>query len=324
MRRPTSNKSLSGISLMEMLVSLVILTMIISLAFGLLNTSNRMIYSNKLYSNLKEEGQRAIRYLDRDLIRAKKIFGRDTNYHNILPTGIPEKVNFSTLPVLNPVGTFDQYSPDFTDTIFGNELLFAKIENSIQIDVPGGNSYELNLYKFINVYLTMDYNRTTRPYGYSLAMIKWESENVADFWELDHLNTNFDKDAKHIERILGKDHNINYSWDPSQKNYALAFYEIGEYSTPTSVKLTTAHYSYIIRGVNQTLGISFNASDSFPVKDSVPGLSRASGMFPAGAEFGVIGPTSSRKVLIRLVLAGWTRSDIQSYVSTTMVSAPEY
>jgi prepilin-type N-terminal cleavage/methylation domain-containing protein len=324
MKLKSENITPKGMSLLEMLVALSMLSLLILLAFSLMNTSNRMLYSNRLHESMKEEAQRAIRYLDRDLIRAKKVFGRDTNYMNLMPSGIPQKVDFSKLPAIHSVGTFDPYSPDYTDTIFGNELFFAKIENSIQIDTPGGKIFELNLYKFVNVYIVKDMDRITRPYNYTLAMVKWESNNFADYWELDHLNKNESSLMKHIEKALEKDHNIYYCWDLSQKNCAQAFYRLGEYSTPASMSFQTSDVRYIVRPIDQTLGISFNQSETFPVKDDVPAFSAKNGMFPAGAEFGIIGPTSSRKVLIRLVIAGWARNDLNSYVTTTVVSAPEY
>lgn len=313
-----------GLSLLEMLVSLGILSLLILLSFSLMNTSNRMLYSNRLHENMKEEAQRAIRYLDRDLIRAKKVFGRDTNYMNLMPSGIPQKVDFSKLPAIHSVGTFDPYSPDYTDTIFGNELFFAKIENPVFITTPGGKTFELNLYKFVNVYIIKDMDRITRPYNYTLAMVKWESNNVADYWEMDHLNKNEASLMKHIEKALENDHNVYYCWDLSQKNCTQAFFRLGEYSTPASMSFQTSDVRYIVRPIDQTLGISFNQSDTFPVKNDVPAFSAKNGMFPAGAEFGIIGPTSSRKVLLRLVVAGWARNDLISYVTTTVVAAPEY
>jgi len=70
--------------------------------------------------------------------------------------------------------------------------------------------------------------------------------------------------------------------------------------------------------------VSFNKSASFPVKENVPGFATADGDFPTGLEFGVVGPSSSRKVLVRIVLAGWSTKQLISYNSTTIVSAPEY
>lgn len=317
-------KHLSGITLVEMLVSLGALSILMTVLFALLNTSTRILYSNQLYEGLKEEGQRSMRYLDRDIIRAKKIFGRGSNYPEIIATsGLPPIVSFSKLPAVNPVGVFDIHSAAFSDTIFGNEFFFAKVENGARFDV-GSLSYEINLYRFIHVYLTMDTTHKSRPYDYTLALVKWESGLYADFWELEHIWEDPIHDSEKILDTLNNVYGVYYCWDPSEKDAEKAFYRIGSFNTPASIYLQTSDYRFIVRAIDQTLGISFNRSDSFPVADSVPAFSETEDMFPGGLEFGVVGPTSSRVVLMRMVLAGWTRKQVLSYVSATMVSAPEY
>jgi len=322
-RKP--HKGMNGVSLVEMMISLLLLSILITTLFYLTNSVNRVNYSMRLYEELKSGGQNAIRSMDRNIIRGKKFFDRDSPYEDIIPySELPDPVSFSKLPSISPTASLNPETSEFDSSIFGNELFFAKIENGASFTVES-RAYDINLYRFVCFYLTKDTTREIRPYNYCLALVKWESVRYADYLDLEHI---WSDSATHpldsIKYTLENDFGVKYCWDVSESNPNLAFYRIGSMDTPVSIVLGTNSLMYLVKPINQTIGVSFNKSDSFPVKSDVPGFSSVDNEFPGGLEIAVIGPSSSRKILIRLVVAGWTRKRVLDFPTMTIVSAPEY
>ncbi len=316
---------IEGFTLPEMMVSLVLLSILVGLLFSLSNTFNRVNYRQILMSDLKTQTQRAVRTIDRNLIRSKRFFERDSEYQDLIPwSEIPEPVSWSRDPVVAPVGVFNTESPDYDADIFGNKLFFAKVENSAAFDA-GGKSYDINLYRFQLYYLTEDTLHPSRPYDYSLCLLKWESNLFANYWDLEHLwNDTVSHSLGLIKSKLSNDFGVNHCWEVAEPNPDQAFYRIGNFDSPVSIVFQTASMSYLVRPIAQTIGISFNNSDVYPVSLQVPAFALSDGDFPGGFEVGVIGSSSSRKVLLRIVSSGRTRKRVISYESMTVVSSPEY
>ena len=313
-----------GFSLPEMMIALSMLAILTTLIFSLWNTFNRVNYSQMLMEDLKGQTERAMRIMDRNLIRAKRFFARGTAYENLIPWGeIPAPVTWSKDPKVSPTGVFNPESSDFDPDIFGNKLFFAKVENSASFSA-GGKNYDINLYRFQMFYLTRDTLHPSRPYGYSLSLVKWESNLFANYWDIEHIWSDTAAHAlSQIKNKLKNDFGVVYCWNASEPDPSKAFFRIGSFS-PASITFTTTHVMFLVKPITQNMGISFNHSDEYPVPIDVPSFASKSGEFPAGFEVSVIGSASSRKVFIRLVTAGWTRKRVIAYESMTNVSAPEY
>ncbi len=312
-------------TLAEISISLVLLSVLSAMVFSLVNTFNRINYEQMLMEDLKEQSQHAIRNIDRNLIRAKRFFPRGTGYLNLIPwDSIPPPVGWCVDPKIAPVGVVNPDSPKFDRSIFGNRLFFAKIENSATI-TAGGKTYDINLYRFIIYYLSPDSTHSSRPYPYSVRLVRWESETFADFWDLKHIWSDSTlHNLTQIKSALINQVKVSHCWDTAESDPTKAFYSIGSFTSPASINFHTNSTMILITSINVALGVAFNKSTDYPLPIEVPCFAGQSGDSPGGLEIAITGSASSRLVLIRLVSAGWTRNRLIAYETITTVSSPEY
>ncbi|MEW6026037.1 MAG: prepilin-type N-terminal cleavage/methylation domain-containing protein [Planctomycetota bacterium] len=332
------DKSIRGVTLLEMMIALVCLSAIVLATFEIMTQSYNTNATVNAWNMLTQWGQKAINQMNLDITQACVIYQNDT-LGNGYVDDLQSDANFpalfgSVLPLINQNGTF---GPDTTVSYTGNALLYATNTTPFVSDALT-NTRRVDMYRLVAYYLS-PITQTIGAKPTSLRLVKWVSKEFADYNHVMSITTTERADFVYD---LYFDRDIRHLWIPRNTSNT-AFYAIDEYGNvnatpepsftiPTGVDTDG---SAMVKNVINDLGrgfatVAWNNSAAFSTPDLVPkfaqGNEGGSG-FPHGLEVQIIGPTGARQVFIRLVLAYAIGGADQSLYSTeahTIITFREY
>jgi hypothetical protein len=327
----TNNRFIKGTTLVEMMMVLACFSVV---AFGtyqiivLSQTSNALMNA---WNSLTQWGQNAIDEINIELTQARIIFQNDALGQAYLAK-LQSDSNYpvlstTTLPAIDSTGTFHQ---DTTVSRTGNGLLFVK-ESPPFISDAGGTGRRTDICIFIYCYLS-PITRSIGTMPLSLRLTEWTSIEFADYNQV----TSITGTARTtFVTNLYVNRGIRCLWIPRNVPNN-AFYHI--YANGNIDATPDANYiiqKNTIRSVIQDLGVAgytsvaWNTSNQFHTPDVVPKYAEGNSVgagFPHGFEIQIIGPTSARQTMVRLVLAYFitVNNSLFSNESLTMVTTREY
>ncbi len=318
-----------GVTLLEMMIVLACFGVVVIGTIAIMQQTSISSLQLNAWNQLTTWGQQSVDDINLDLTQARLIYQNDAlgqAYLNVLAATVFLPLANSALPLINPAGKFE---PDTAVSYTGNDLLFIKEFAPITTDMGAGDIRRIDRYCLIHYYLNESPdaigNKST-----SLRLIRWESIPYADYNQVIAVTDPVSR--SNIVMDLW-DAGITYLWTPRNMPDN-AFYPIDIGGNIWALDSWYTIQTDSVQPVIASLGhgfasVAWNNDTTFWAPDTVPefGIASAVGKgFPHGLEIQVIGPTSARQILIRLVLAyvASSQENIASNESTTIATMHEF
>jgi hypothetical protein len=285
--------------------------------------------------------QRTVNSIQTELSQSKFVFEENslgTEYRNLFVAGLPAGMTVwagSRLPIVDAnTGTLGpDPGPNSITNRTGNSLILARQLAPVAIaydhDANAGTpdvNFLVDRYEFQYYFLRTNTARNFGNLGYYLDAVRAKSQIVADYIQLSGVTTNR---AQLVQRVLAGT-SITMAWDPGKALAAPAFYTLvadGSLAaaSPTRFTVTTASLTPEFIGGRiagkMEYSVSPNSSAAMAMRDVVPLYATASGTFPGGLEFQVVGSAGTRKIWSRLVLASWYGGQFNSQQASVITSS---
>lgn len=327
-----------GVSLPEVLVVLALMS-VVALIFNQLyiGTIQTTMFLES-HNDLAIFGQQAVNTIKLETMQSRGLFQNDTIGQGYLaalalPTELTA-ITGSRLPTANANGIFE---PDSGTEIFtGNSMLQARQRPPVLTNVDhDGDSSTANVefladrYRFQYFYLTKRTDHAVRGVGFRLDLMRFESDDYADYFQLDSLPATF-RDAVAADLYA---EGVRFAWDAGAAAGS-AFYSISDTGAMTAVPdhtIAAAEIESLLPGMgggrisgamNYSVGIQ--KDPPFATKEPVSLFALPSGLFPSGFEVQMIGPTGARKVNMRLMLMAEVRNKLTSHANSVTVTTAEF
>lgn len=308
-----------GFSLIEMSVTLAIVSVLMIVVYSMIDQTLRVTMFNESHNELTLMSQKAVNSIYSELVQTRMVFQENAlgaSYRGALQLSplFPAWTD-SLLPV---VQTSTVIAPDTNTRFTGNSLLLARQLEPVSVtyDHDGlANTPEIqflaDVYQFEYVYLT----RVTRPAfassGYSLDLVMSTSIQYTDFFQLSGVGSG-PALGRLVQKLIAR--GLTHAWDPGQP-LATAFYTLAGATDGTfnaalanpRIDLATARTLLPgLRGGRISGRMEYSVGfGSYPLRTPIrlfAPVDAARPGFPSGFEIKIAGPTGSRQVMTRLVL----------------------
>ena len=330
-RRYVGGPIRGGTTLVEMMIVIACFSVVALATYEVVMRTNLDSAHLNAWNQLTQWRQNVIHQTDAELTQSRYIYQNDalgTAYLNKLEAD----VNFpilatSLLPLIDPTGTFHQ---DSVVTRTGNVVLYVK-EAAPFVGDADGTTRRVDIY-YMGCYYLSPGGQPVGGKSTSLRLIKWQSREFADYNQVMAISQPVARTAFVVNLYTNR--GIRYLWLP-HNTPATAFYAIDEFGdiagapdAAYTIQKNTAE-SMISDIGSGYASIAWNRGNDFWVPDIVPkfALVSVSGDgFPHGFEVQIIGPSSARQILIRIVLAYFVSLDRSffSAESSTIVAMHEF
>jgi prepilin-type N-terminal cleavage/methylation domain-containing protein len=335
--RPASRSGQRGFTIAELTVSLFLMS-IISLIFyqifiGTMRT-NMMLES---HNDLAMLGQRSVNFVKEEVLQSKVLYQDDSRGQSYLaklsvPTGLAV-LSGSLLPVID---TTTSFVPDSATRRTGNSLLLLReqVPSSYWIDHDADSGTAdiealADLYTFQYLYLTQNPARSFKGLGYYLDLITAGSQPYASYVQISGMTAT--ARAAVAQRLTTA--GVNYALDP-WKDAGQAFYQLASDGTLTGPVDHTIDLSLsesllpefrggrIAGKMNYSVGVQLNPA--LATIEPINLYAQANGAFPGGLETQIVGASSARKVMVRLMLVAEYGDKLNSHVNTVTSTTSEF
>lgn len=340
--RGPSAPSESGLSLIEVLIVLLLMTLLTGIFYEILIASSRANMASESRNDLAVIGQRIVNQIQTEVLQAKLILQEDsvgTGYRTRLAAGLPAGVSEwtgSRMPLIDANTSIlgPDPGPNNITNRTGNSLILVRQLQpvAIQYDHDGSagtpmidfmaDRYEIQYY-FLRQNTTSDFG----GFGYYLELMQAKTQVFADYFQLNSLGA---LGTGVVQGLRTQSPPILLAWNPGLAINAPAFYTLNAAGTMSgtttpsfSLTLTSLMKEFAGGRIAGKMGysVALNASTPLALKDPVPLYATASSNFPGGMEFLVVGAPRSRKVVSRLVLASSYGGRFNSQESSVITSA---
>lgn len=312
-----------GFSLMEITVTLAIVSVIMIVTYQLIEQTMSATMFNESHNDLAVMSQKAVNSIQTEVMQARLVFENDTagnEYRTALtfPT-TPSVWTTSVLPVID-AGTTTFVPDPATDRYTGNSLLLVRQLPPLSIlydhDGKKGTAdieFLADRYTFQYFYLKKD-GHSFAGSGQSADLMRATSEQYADYFQLKAVTA---KPGTLVSKLIAA--GMNHAWDPG-KPLTSAFYKLSSatdgtfgsaITTPTipivqtKTMLPGLFGGRISGRMTYSVGFPKSTSTAFPIPQPLSVFARPDASlpgYPAGFEVKIIGPSRNRQVLTRLVL----------------------
>lgn len=348
----------NGFSLIEVSVTLLLLTVVMFIFYELIIGSMRASMFMESHNDLTVLGQRVVNTIQTEVVQTKQLFQEDTignGYRTLFSPGAVAWTD-SKLPVFDigitlpgPPEVFvpAELDPDASgDTFAGNSLLLARqlepVEFSVDHDqtepIPGtclANAVTPNVqfqgdrYRFQYYYLVPNTLRSFAGKGQYLDLMEAQSQVFADYFQLNNLPDCLLPQA--VDGLLAA--GINIAWDPG-KDAGVAFFTLvaGGGLVPTAnppfileknkTMLPELRGGRISGKMEYSVGYNSSSISSplFKFPDLVPLYAQEDNNFPGGLEFKVVDNAGVKKMLTRVVLLSQHSGNMESQANFVITS----
>jgi prepilin-type N-terminal cleavage/methylation domain-containing protein len=313
----------SGFTIIELLVSLVVFSLAIPIIY---QVSEGVIFSTataNIVNDLKLINQNLIEDIKSDVVQSAVIFDDNSSYKNMIVLNLPSgyaSLDRNKLPIINETGSFP---PNPTDV--GNILFMARYLTPIELTVSGTN-YRIDKYRFLYYFLAKDTGATINRRN-PVVLLKAQSREIyADYVAINNVTDNNIKKAL-VQALL--DMEIKYAVD--LKN--VKFYSLGSngnisplnnYSIQMDISLVSKDF-----GVNTLptgkvyYAIGYNNMGYIAIPKFASPDNTGDG-FPHGFEVAIVGPRSSRDILVRTVVIAYFSGKVLGNENSTIISVPQF
>ena len=316
---PARLRSRSGVTLVELVVTATVMAVMVLTVVPLFNVTSRGYSTLEVSTVLSAGIQEAVTRIQSRLSENKRIFDRTTGatfLTNVTAALSPAPLTGSLLPNVNPNGSISPSSGTFISSNTGNCLLFASVDKSIQLNNlmnSLGVACQVRVDTFILNFYYLAPNATLQIGGIPVRDLwEWHSIPYVDFLGLTAVSDVTLRNNA-IATLVAPPYSYTYAVDTSTPAVSGAFYQLVNgnpwLTLRTTYQIRTASSKTminVIRGATLggfTYSISPNTTASFNHKYSVPLYTVANGNFPSGLEIVAVGPSGTRRVFARFVVA---------------------
>ena len=312
-----------GFSLMEITVTLAIVSVIMIVTYQLIEQTMSATMFNESHNDLAVMSQKAVNAIQTEVMQARLVFENDTagnEYRNALTFATTPSVwTTSLMPVIDPATT--TFTPDTaTGRYTGNSLLLVRQlpPLSIMYDHDGKNGtadieFLADRYTFQYFYLKK-VSHSFAGSGQSADLMRATSEEYADYFQLKAVTA---KPGTLVSKLIAA--GMKQAWDPG-KPLTSAFYNLssatdGKFGNAvkaptipivqTKTMLPGLFGGRISGRMSYSVGFPKPTGPAFPIPQPLSVFARTDPSlpgYPAGFEVKIIGPSRNRQVLTRLVL----------------------
>jgi prepilin-type N-terminal cleavage/methylation domain-containing protein len=312
-----------GFTIIELLVSLAVFSLAIPIIY---QVSEGVIFSTataNIVNDLKLINQKLIEDIKSDVVQSAVIFDDNSSYKNMIVLNLPSgyaSLDRNKLPVINETGSFP---PNPTDV--GNILFMARYLSPIEVTVDS-TDYRIDCYRFLYYFLAKDTSTTINGRN-PIVLLKAQSrETYVDYVAINNVPDNNIKkalvqalynmgiryavDLKNI-KFYSLNTNGNISPDNNhqvQMDTSLASKDFGVNTLPTGKV-------YYAIGYNN---MGYIAIPKFASPDNT------GDGFPHGFEVAIVGPRSSRDILVRTVVIAYFSGKVLGNENSTIISVPQF
>lgn len=330
-----------GLSLVEVLIVLLLMTLLAGIFYEVLIASSRTNMFSESRNDLTVIGQRIVNQIQTEVLQAKLILEEGTlgnGYRTLLTSALPPGVSVwtnSRMPLIDANTSLvgPDPGPNNIATRTGNSMILIRQLSPVSISYDHDGSISTPLIEFIADRYEVQYY-FLRPntladfagFGYYLELMQAKSQTFADYFQLSGVGAGGPQVVQGLRNLSPP---ILMAWDPGKAINAPAFYDLNANgsmtgnSSPSFVLTVNSMMKEFAGGrVSGRMGysVALNADTPMAIKDQVPLYATASSNFPGGMEFLVVGPARARKVLSRLVLAASFSNQFNSQDTSTITS----
>ena len=315
-------KSQRGFSLIEITVTLAIVSVIMMVTYQLIEQTMSATMFNESHNDLAVMSQKAVNAIQTEVLQAKLVFEEDAvgkEYRSALTFAkTPSFWATSLLPVIDP--DTNTFTPDgATERLTGNALFLVRQlpPLSVLYDHDGLNNtadveFLADRYTFQYFYLRREIGISFAGSGQSVDLMRATSEPYADYFQLASVTA---RPGALVQKLIGA--GLKQAWDPG-KPLSTAFYDLSAATDGTfgnalnkpAIPVVTIRsmlpglFGGRISG-RMFYSVGFPKTPPFPIPQPLSVFARPDASlpgYPAGFEVKIIGPSRNRQVLTRLVL----------------------
>ncbi|HHV80093.1 TPA: prepilin-type N-terminal cleavage/methylation domain-containing protein [bacterium] len=310
----------AGFTLIELLISLAVLSLVIPIVY---QVSEGVVFSTAAASvtnELKLINQKLIQSIKSDVVQSAVVYD---SYISIIDLNLPTNytsLNKNKLPVINETGSF----PPEPDKV-GNILFMAKYLSPVEITV-NGTTYRIDCYRFICYFLAKDTGSTINGKNPIILMRSQSQETYVDAVMINSISDNNQKKAL-VTELYNK--SIRHAIDlKNTKFYALDDKGNITLENNHTVQMESNPASRDF-GANQLptgkvyYAIGYNNMGLIDIPKFASPDNSGDG-FPNGFEVAIVGPKSSRDILVRTVIIGYFSGKVLGNENTTIISVPQF
>lgn len=329
-KKISSNRQ-AGVTLVEMLIVLAVASALLIMSYTLLEDAARTSMFVEVRNDLPVLAQNAMNTVQAEAFQGKMLFDASTGsigpgYLGAVkyPTVYPALTD-TQLPIINSAG---ELVPDSVNTpatrYTGNCLLLARQLAPILVSKGGAaGNILLDRYQFELVYLTKRTDHKFKTSNFYIDLIQAKSEVYADYNQIAGLSVATERTAvttaiaSYVDPTTNRPQPIKKAWNPGQPIanaiYSLPFTGAGTPAATPQIDLST-NYVSLLKGISTghisgradySVAFQPTAGTKYPIPDVLPKYATydsSKPLFPSGAEFLIVGPAGSRRLLGRLVL----------------------
>ena len=318
-------RSQSGHSLTEFLVALVVFAILASLVTRALVMEQRSNSSVHNRLKLQVYGELMTDHLRKQLSATRMVFDSESlgaDYWQQLSFAGEEPDGYAKLPTIQPTGSFSPDWAGFDSSSVGNMLFWVKVLDPPAEVSDGVDPYIFDRFKFM-VYFLLPYGGGK---GYNLHIC----ESKREYLDYNQVMTILRSEPSNPVAIVDslKSRGLDMMWRPNAEAAGKAFYNLT--SDPT--KQSPVSHSIAMDDAEKIGGFSNLsgpqhhgiAPNGKGVSLVVPKFARESTGFPNGFEVLISGPSTGRKILLRVVLLGEGHGLNLATEHTALVSVRQY
>ncbi|MGB9681531.1 MAG: type II secretion system protein [bacterium] len=313
----------SGFTVIELLVSLAVFSLAIPIIY---QVSEGIIFSTTTttaINDIKLINQKLIEDIKSDVVQSAVVFDSNSSYKNMIVLNLPfgyALLNKNKLPLINETGKFP---PNPTDV--GNILFMARYLTPMEVTVDG-TVYRIDRYRFLYYFLAKDTSSTINRINPIVLLKAQSGETYVDYIAINNIRDN------NAEKVLVQtfyNMNIRYAVDlKGVKFYSLNangnISPVNNHQIQMDVTLASKDF-----GINQLptgkvyYAIGYNnmgyiAIPKFATSDNI------GDGFPHGFEVAIVGPRSSRDILVRTVVIAYFSGKVLGNENSTIISVPQF
>lgn len=330
-----------GFSLIEITVTLAIVSVIMMITYELIEQTMKATMFNESHNDLALMSQRAVNAIQTDVLQAKLVFEEDAvgkAYRDALTFAkSPSEWTTSVLPVIDPATT--TFTPDgATERYTGNALFLVRqlppltvLYDHDGLKKTADIEFLADRYTFQYFYLRKDTASSFARSGRSADLMRASSDAYADYFQLVSVTAN---PGALVQKLI--DGGLKQAWDPG-KPLTSAFYQLssatdgtfgGALKKPTiPIALTKTMLPGLFGGRisgRMMYSVGFPTTPAFPIPQPLSVFARTDASlpgYPAGFEVKIIGPSRNRQVLTRLVLMAHYGSNYEAQQASVATAA---
>ncbi|MEY4673557.1 MAG: hypothetical protein RL148_1341 [Planctomycetota bacterium] len=321
----------SGFGFVEMVIALAILASVVLSISSLMQTGASAQDQGKRMRRLTELSQEVTDEVRSRMLASTRVYGNDEGGNAMMMmldlSHSPQRTGVRRLPTIDFEGSFREDRPG--DLLTGNTLLFSYLAWRDEFQCTSGKQYLVDVFRVVHLYLSPVGTGPSEQEPGGLDLVRFVSEPLIDADSVYAITDPVDR-AEVLVHLCNATPDVN---DDTKDPAHVVWHRNVEVNTPGALKqidrtsgvlsesvipgtgrpsvwrILTGREGAVCLLALRRASVASNF-DSFAGSEGRLGLLDLQQGFPHGFEVQVVGPTSARKVLVRLVLVETSRGGL--------------